>query len=47
MEETGDSWSSKATSGDLKLWKPGGSKQHEAYLGVGWPGYGKGKKKRA
>ena len=38
MKETGDSWQVKATSGDLKKWLPGGSKQHECYLGVTWPG---------
>lgn len=38
MQETGDSWTVKAPSGDLYLWKPGGIKQKEGYLGVTWPG---------
>jgi len=38
MNETGDSWELKATTGDLKNWVPGGSKQKGQYIGVPWPG---------
>jgi len=56
IKETGDSWTIKATSGDISNWEPGGSKQKSAYLGVTWPGCGvtereakekKGKKRKA
>lgn len=38
MKETGDSWELKATTGDLELWTPGGSKEQGEYMGVPWPG---------
>ena len=35
----GDSWDLKATTGDLKNWVPGGSKQEGQGLGdADWPG---------
>ncbi|MCX6327188.1 MAG: sulfatase-like hydrolase/transferase, partial [Bacteroidia bacterium] len=40
IKETGDSWTIKATSGDISKWAPGGAKQKSAYLGVTWPGCG-------
>ena len=38
MKETGDSWGYEATTGDLKNWLPGGTKQRSQSLGVPWPG---------
>lgn len=38
MKETGDSWDYQATTGDLKNWVPGGSKQRSQDLGVPYPG---------
>jgi arylsulfatase A-like enzyme len=38
MKESGDSWEYRARSGDLQDWLPGGVKQRENDLGVGWPG---------
>jgi len=38
MKESGDSWTSKATSGDLDRWLPGGTKQQSQKLGVPYPG---------
>ncbi len=38
MEEAGDAWDLKATTGDLNNWLPGGSKQKGQYIGVTWPG---------
>ncbi|MCX7014638.1 MAG: sulfatase [Candidatus Sumerlaeota bacterium] len=38
MKESGDSWDSKATSGDLSAWVPGGIKQQSQNLGVDFPG---------
>jgi arylsulfatase A-like enzyme len=38
MSQTGDSWDVKATTGDLGLWNPGGSKQQSQNLGVDFPG---------
>jgi len=38
MNETGDSWDIKATTGDIKNWLPGGPKQKSQNLGVPWPG---------
>ena len=37
MKETGDSWDIKSTTGDIKNWLPGGSKQKSQNLGVPWP----------
>jgi arylsulfatase A-like enzyme len=38
MRETGDSWDSAATTGDLEAWVPGGPKQQSQNLGVDFPG---------
>ncbi len=38
MRESGDSWDYEATTGDLKNWVPGGSKQKSQTLGTPWPG---------
>ena len=42
MKESGDSWTLKATSGDLSNWLPGASKQQSQNLGVPFPGQVKG-----
>jgi hypothetical protein len=39
MRQTGDSWDTKASRGDLENWIPGGSKQRgQGALGADWPG---------
>ena len=39
MRASGDSWSYRASTGDLKNWLPGGSKQRsQSALGADWPG---------
>jgi arylsulfatase A-like enzyme len=38
MKKYGDSWTMKATSGDLASWLPGGPKQQTQNLGVSYPG---------
>ncbi|HVV00017.1 MAG TPA: sulfatase [Verrucomicrobiae bacterium] len=38
MKKYGDSWSVKATSGDVRAWRPGGPKQRSQSLGVPYPG---------
>jgi hypothetical protein len=38
MNETGDSWEYKATTGDYKLWLKSGQKQEGQDLGVPYPG---------
>jgi arylsulfatase A-like enzyme len=38
MKENGDYWEYKATTGDLKNWVPGGSKQRGQFLEKTWPG---------
>ena|ERR1051325_9347497 len=38
MKDSGDSWTAKATSGDLDLWLPGASKQQSQNLGHAYPG---------
>ncbi len=40
MTEAGDSWTLKATSGDLANWLPGAGKQKSQNLGVPYPGQG-------
>lgn len=41
MKESGDSWTTKATTGDLDNWLPGGHKQQSQNLGVPYPGQSK------
>ncbi len=41
MKDSGDSWTMKATSGDLKNWLPGANKQQSQNLGVPYPGQAK------
>jgi arylsulfatase A-like enzyme len=38
MKQYGDSWSEKATTGDIDAWLPGASKQASQSLGVPYPG---------
>lgn len=38
MKHYGDSWSEKATTGDIDAWLPGGPKQASQTLGVPYPG---------
>lgn len=38
MKKYGDSWSTSVTTGDLKSWKPGASKQQSQNLGLPYPG---------
>lgn len=38
MKQYGDSWSEKATTGDIDAWLPGASKQASQTLGVPYPG---------
>lgn len=38
MKQYGDSWSEKATTGDIDAWLPGASKQASQNLGVPYPG---------
>jgi len=41
MKESGDSWTIKATTGDINKWLPGAGKQQSQNLGVPYPGQAK------
>ena len=41
MKQYGDSWSEKATTGDIDQWLPGANKQASQSLGVPYPGEGR------
>ena len=41
MKKAGDSWTLKASTGDVELWQPGGPKQRSQNLGHTFPGQAK------